>query len=156
MTMYMPTCAGEDYGGLNDRIIVGGAAAFAADAERWRAVRDNTLNLTRETILHDTDHRESVPRNRGCGSAPECFPATWNTEYLHLLHMRASRIEVRRANLAYCIITSAGACKYFYELVRCMNLLPLNETPALLRACRLTVSHPERCNTSPTRQRTDH
>ena len=42
---------GEDEGGgLNDRLLVAGAAAFAADAARWRALLDNTHGFATEWL----------------------------------------------------------------------------------------------------------
>ena len=64
----MCVCAlGSDEGGLNDRILVGGAAAFAADAGRWKALLENHIKLA----------------------------TPWVPETLHQATLRAAGISVR-------------------------------------------------------------
>ena len=50
---------GSDQGGLNDRMLVGGFGAFAADAARWRALVENSLKLA-TPWLPETLHQSNL------------------------------------------------------------------------------------------------
>lgn len=93
--------SGEDFGadsggadGLNDRVFVGGALAFAADSSRWLALLQNTLNITSPWIL------ETLTRDS----------------------MAAAGVTVRREPLAYCLLHVDGWCKYLGELAQAARI----------------------------------
>ena len=87
---------GENFGGINDRFMVGRSHAFAADAQRWHGLLSNTMQLRKE----------------------------WSAELLFKYHLRASGVVVRRRALAYCIVGSGGGCRYPGELVLSLMRLP--------------------------------
>ena len=89
---------GEDYGGLNDRFLVGDAAAFDADASRWRYFVDDR--------------------------APPALARPWNCERYFAATLHASGVVVRRAALAYCIVLADGTCKYPGELSHSLDAMP--------------------------------
>ena len=86
--------AGEDFGannsGINDRMLFGGAAAFAADAELWRSMLNNDSFV----------------------------PDGWISESVTKAQLAARGVKFSRAPLAYCILTTTGACKYPGELLQ--------------------------------------
>ena len=96
---------GEDYGNFavndvsfTDKMLGGGAAAFAADAAVW------------ETVLQ-----------AGNGSWSR---QGWIMETLTRAHLRASGVRVRLVPVAYCIMSRSGECRYKGELARSRALVP--------------------------------
>ena len=113
---------GEDYAtdtrpqtpGVNDRMLAGGAAAFAADAQLWRAVLYETSNAQTPWIL------ETLTRD----------------------HLRASGLTLSRSPLAYCILSVHGACRYLGELWGASTSLGLTLLSGRPQLCGLVPQRP--------------
>ena len=113
-TAVIPT--GEDYGAprnsttdpgwaLMDKLLVGDAVAFHADATVWRTMLDGTL-----------------------------LPDGWINEILHGLHLvKVSCLNVVRHPLAYCIADGQGRCRFCGELLQTFIQLGKANATSLLR-----------------------
>ena len=85
-----PSCA------ASDKLLLGGAAAFAADANVHESMIDGAL-----PVLHDV----------------------WLPEVLHKAHLTSRAVAVARLPLAFCILSTAGECRYPEELLRSETIL---------------------------------
>ena len=91
--------SGDDWGappvGLNDNLMFGGRKAFRTDAQLWGFLRDNTALTSRP----------------------------WIDEDLVRAALVAGGVVVERVGMAYCKIDADGACRYFGQLSRSLELL---------------------------------
>ena len=115
--------AGEDYGGLNDRMLFGDSCAFAMDAGIMGAV----ARLDGRHIAEG-----------------------WNPERANAHNLATLGGGLERPPLAACLLTVEGACKLRGELVQSEALLPnlLTEKPHLCGSL-LTAANADPCD--PTR-----
>ena len=97
---------GEDYGGLNDRLLFGDGCAFAKDA----SIMEEMARLDGQHIVEG-----------------------WNPERANAHNLASLGERLHRMPLAACLLTVEGACKLRGELVQSERLLPtlLNERPHL-------------------------
>ena len=98
--------AGEDYFGLNDRLLFGGARAFEADASCWDTLVNGSLPLHQATARLDM--------SRG----------GWISETMQQGAMHSLGVRVLREPMAYCIINRMGFSKYPTELSASVELVP--------------------------------
>ena len=115
--------AGEDYGGVNDRLLAADRCAFWADASILRWVSTSTI---RERALRDK----------------------WILEQAHAAHLAHRNITLHRPVLPSCLIELDGSCKRKGELVLGMHEMPdlLDTRPQL---CGLfLVSQDGPCDTT--------
>ena len=90
--------SGDDWGGpesLNDNLLFGGAKAFRANAQQWQLLRD--------------DRRYTVKK--------------WIDEGVSAHAMSAAGVSVARGAVAYCKVDVQGACRYFGQLARSIELV---------------------------------
>lgn len=115
--------SGEDYGGLNDRMLFGDACAFAADS--------SILDFM--TTLGGRHIREG-----------------WDVETAHQANLRNRGVAVLRTPMAGCLLDVDGSCKLRGELVHAAHHVPrlLETWPHLCGALMLRPSarDGERCN----------
>ena len=90
--------------GISDRMIVGGAEAFQADAEVWGSLLDNTLLMTKSYY-----------------GPPDFF---WIMETLALIHFTRRNFSVHFEPFAYCTLGTDGNCRYPEHLLRASQMVP--------------------------------
>ena len=106
--------SGEDYTGLNDRLLLGTTCGFEADA-----------SIT--TFMASIGDRH--------------LTETWNPEVANLRNLLASRTPLLRRVFAHCLVDGDGACRMRAELAASLRLLPslLEERPYLCGALLLNA-----------------
>lgn len=112
--VFVPT--GEDYGGLNDRLLIGGACGYEADAATSRFIAS----------VGDRHVREA-----------------WSPERAHAESLKAAGASILRAPLALCLLGLDGACRFRGELALSAAILPslLSERPHLCGTLLLAEEH---------------
>ena len=103
-------------------MLIGGAAAFEADATSWRQA---TLDMS-----------------------TACYQG-WNSENYLSSWLQAQRVKWTYASVAYCKLSSAGACRYAGQLAMSTGLIPglATERPGL--ASLVCASIPCECGLYP-------
>ena len=108
-------------GGVSDNMLIGGAAAFEADAASWRQAVHNVS---------------------------ACYQG-WNSERFLLSWLEARKVEWTLASVAYCKISSAGACRYAGQLLMSVGLNPELTTELPRLANLVCASVPCACGLYP-------
>ena len=123
-------------------MVLGGSAAFQADAEVWMTIRDNPV----------ADNSNGTHNPNGFlshGGAHWNSGKAWIMETLATDHFALRGLTVLRKPFAFCIVSVSGQCRYPEQLLIAASLVPglVERQPALC----LTLGQ-RRCNRLPQTQ----